>query len=161
LGFSQFIDPNLLMNKLFQSIYYLHIQPPLFNLFLGIVLKLFPNNYTLAFNLIYLICGLILAISFFSIATRLGMSNKLGAILAVLFIISPSCVLFENLLYYTYPCATLLCLSALFLHKFLDTSKLRYGGIFLILLSIIVLTRSLFHIIWFVLFALMVFYIHT
>ena len=43
LGLCQYIDPLLLRNNLFQSIYYLHSQPPLFNLFIGLILKLFPE----------------------------------------------------------------------------------------------------------------------
>ena len=40
VGFAmQYLDPQLLQNDLQQSLLYLHIQPPLFNLFLGIVLN--------------------------------------------------------------------------------------------------------------------------
>ncbi len=31
----QFLDVNLLQNRLIESVFYLHSQPPLFNLFLG------------------------------------------------------------------------------------------------------------------------------
>ena len=151
--FYQYIDPDLLKNNLFQSLYYLHTQPPLYNLFLGSILKLFPHSQALAFNFIYLFLGLILSVSIFLIMTRLGLSSKLSAILTILFIVSPACVLYENLLFYTYPVATCLCLSALFLHRFLKREKLRDGIIFFALLSVIVLTMSLFHILWLILVA--------
>ncbi len=35
----QFLDPALLQHDLLSSLWYLHSQPPLFNLFLGLVLK--------------------------------------------------------------------------------------------------------------------------
>lgn len=156
----QLLAPELLKNNLLQSIYYLHIQPPLFNLFLGSILKLFPDGNILAFHSIYLILGLMLVISIFLIMTRLGVSGKLSAILTILFIVSPSCILFENILYYPYPVATFLCLSALFLHKFLCGARLRDGTLFFTLLTIIVLTRSLFNILWFILFVfILLFYL--
>jgi 4-amino-4-deoxy-L-arabinose transferase-like glycosyltransferase len=66
--------------------------------------------------------------------------------------INPATILYENLLFYDYPVTTLLCLSALFLHRFLSNGKLWNGIAFFMLLSIIVLTRSAFHIVWFILF---------
>ena len=152
----QFIDPELLKNNLFQSIYHLHAQPPLFNLFLGSILKLFPQSYTQIFNLIYLAFGLMLSVSIFLIMVRLRVPNKLSAILTILFMVSPATILYENWLFYTYPLAVLLCLSALFLHRYFSSDgTLRDGIVFFILLSLIILTRSLFHISWFLLFIFM------
>ena len=39
----QFLDVELLRHDLARSLWYLHAQPPLFNLFLGSVLKLAPD----------------------------------------------------------------------------------------------------------------------
>ena len=150
--FWQFIDPVLLKNNLFQSIYYLHIQPPLFSLFLGSILKLFPNAYALVFNFIYLAFGLTLAVSIFLILTKLRVNSRLSIILTVLFMISPATILYENILFYDYPTMTLLCLSALFLHRFVNKGKLWNGMAFFVLLSLIVLIRSIFHIVWFIFF---------
>src|SRR5216117_828059 len=61
--FLQFADPQLLKDDLIRSIFYMHGQPPLFNLFLGLVLKLFPETYALLFHLVYLTLGLLFAIS--------------------------------------------------------------------------------------------------
>ena len=160
LDASQFIDTELLKSNLFQSIYYLHIQPPLFNLFLGVVLKLFPGKYAEVFHFIYLVMGLLLAISIFATMTRLGVSGKQSFLWTLLFIVSPACILYENHLSYEYPVAMLLCLSALFLHQFLSHVRLRDGFIFFALLAFIVLIRSLFHFIWFVVFVLCILYIH-
>ena len=40
----QYLDPLLLKSDLLKSLFYLHSQPPIFNLFLGIVLKLSSNS---------------------------------------------------------------------------------------------------------------------
>ncbi len=155
----QYADPELLKHNLLQVIYYFHSQPPLFNLFLGIILKMFPqpSYYTLIFHLVYMVSGLILAISIFLIMIRLGIPAMLSVFLVIVFIISPSAILYENLLFYTYPVTTLLCLSAIFLHRFQAGKKLLDGIIFFILLSSIVFIRNLFHIGWFLLFCITVF----
>src|SRR5262245_41234640 len=66
-----YIDPYLLKHDLLRSVYYLHIQPPLFNLFLGGVLKLFPNHERLAFHSIYLLLGVMLSSSLLLLMMRL------------------------------------------------------------------------------------------
>ena len=41
----QYIEPALLKERLLESLFYLHSQPPLFNLFIGLALKAFPASY--------------------------------------------------------------------------------------------------------------------
>ncbi len=143
------ISHEMFRNNLPESIFYLHAQPPLFNLFIGIILILFPVNSIPVFHFIYMVIGLMFMLSLFLLMTGLGVSGKISAIMTVLFIVSPPVILFENVLYYTYPVVTFLCMAALFLHRFLNSARFRDGLIFFTLLSLIVLTRSLFHIVWF------------
>src|SRR5271156_6580274 len=58
LHYYQFVDPELLKHRLFESLFYLHIQPPGWNLYVGGVLKFFPESYAMIFNLSYLLLGL-------------------------------------------------------------------------------------------------------
>ena len=67
--FFQFIDPQLLRHRLLESLYYFHIQPPGFNLFAGLVLKLFPVYYASAFHAVYLFCGVVIMLSPFHSAS--------------------------------------------------------------------------------------------
>ena len=46
----QIIDPKLLSSRLLESLFYLHSQPPLFNLTVGIFLHLFPSRFGSAIN---------------------------------------------------------------------------------------------------------------
>ena len=144
----QFLDVNLLQNRLIESVFYLHSQPPLFNLFLGSVLKIFPNHLDLAFHILYLGFGLIMAISLVVIMNRLGLSRGLSTTLTIIFVASPTAILYENWLLYTYPIAGTLCVSAVFLHKWLSEHKPMYGAIFFICLACLVLTWSLFQALW-------------
>jgi hypothetical protein len=146
----QYIDPYLLKTDLLRSVYYLHSQPPLFNLFLGMVLKFFPDGYGVVFLFCYLFLGFLLAVSLFKIMAECGISAKLSALLTSLFIISPSVILYENYLFYEYPVMVLLCLSLLFLIRFLKTDSIKYGVVLFSQLAVIVLTRGIFHILWFI-----------
>jgi len=148
----QFIDPYLLKTNLLESLYYLHSQPPFFNFFLGLILKLFPHDATLAFTFSYWMFGLTLGYSLFWIMTRLGVSDWLSMLLTILFIINPASVLFENYLFYTYLETLLLCLAAIFWMGFLKTGTFRDGFLCFLLLALLVLTRSLFHLLWFLVF---------
>jgi hypothetical protein len=55
----QLINIELLKNRLLESLWYLHSQPPLYNLYTGIVIKLFPQQYGLVFHAIHLFIGFI------------------------------------------------------------------------------------------------------
>jgi len=91
----QYIDPELLQHDLLRSLFFLHSQPLLFNLFLGVVLKIFPHSYTLAFQVSFLIFGMILFMSLYALMVELNISKKVACILTCLFIINPSTVLYE------------------------------------------------------------------
>src|SRR6267154_1975336 len=54
----QFLDPELLRHDLLRSLFYMRDQPPGFNGFVGVVLKLFPVHYAEAFGVVYFLAGL-------------------------------------------------------------------------------------------------------
>ncbi len=144
----QFIDPSLLRSRLLESVLHFREQPPLFNLLVGLILKAFPDHSTIAFHVFFLGCGLLLAVSLFLLTVRMGVPPLLGAVVAAFFAVYPTTILYESYLYPTYLVATLLCLSALFLHRFLTARKSRDGFLFFTLLALLVLTRGTFHLFW-------------
>jgi hypothetical protein len=148
----QYVDPVLLKYDLVRSLVYLHSQPPLFNLFLGLILKLFPGHEATAFQLIFLALGLTLTLSMFFLMARLGAPFVLAAALTGVFILSPAAILYENHLFYSYPLAALLCAAALCLHRFVAARRARDGLAFFTLLASLVYLRSVFHWVWFVFF---------
>jgi F0F1-type ATP synthase assembly protein I len=156
--FWQYADPDFLRNNLLQTVYYLHSQPPLFNVFLGIILKSFPGHESIVFGLVYKALGLALAVSLFALMRKFHVRDWISIPVTVLFIISPSAILYENWLFYTYPITVLLCVAALFLYRFTRGHRLSDGVFFFALLAIIVLTRSMFHLLWFVLFLIVLVY---
>ena len=150
----QYIDPVLLRTDLLRSLYYLHIQPPLFNLYLGTVLKLFPESYRVAFAATYVLLGWALTLCLYALLRRLGAARWLSATAVAVFIVSAPCVLYENWLFYSYPVTVALCASAYFLHRFIDRGRLGDGFVFFALLGVLVLTRSVFHLFWYAFFVL-------
>jgi hypothetical protein len=144
----QFIDPTLLKNNLAQSVWYLHSQPPLFNLLMGTVLKIAPTQFTVIFQGIFYLAGLTLTITLFSILKKFRIVSWLAFSVTTLFILSPSVLLFENLFFYDYLVLVLLVLALGILQKFVHTQKTITLFYFFLLLSILALTRSLFHVVW-------------
>lgn len=148
--FFQYLDPELLRTRLSESLLYLHAQPPLFNLFLGVVLKALPGNEVLGFSVFYFLCGLVLYLSTFTLQTRLGVSRAVAFVTSTVFMLSPSFVLYENWLFYTFPLTAVTVAAAMCLHKAL--SEHHRGALwgFVWLLFCLVCTRSLFHVVYYV-----------
>ncbi len=151
-GYWQVIDRRLLRTDLLRSVWYLHDQPPLFNLGLGLTLKLFPRAHVVVFQGAYLAMGLVMALSLYALMVRLDVRPGIAWTLAALHLLAPATVLYESLLFYTYPATALLCCSALFLHRFLESGRRRDGLICFSLMALVVLVRGLFPFEWFVLF---------
>lgn len=145
----QFLDPELLRHDLVRSLWYFHAQPPLYNLFLGMVLKLFPGNETAAFCWIYRALGATLTWGCYALGRELSLPRPAAFAVALLVMISPAAILYENWLFYTYPVALLMILAALFFVRTLRSGSLFDGGAFFALLMLLVLIRSIFHPVWF------------
>jgi hypothetical protein len=150
----QFLDPELLRSRLGESLLHLHSQPPLFNLFLGGVLKLQVAWQRPVFQGTFLALGLGLALSLLCLLGRLGAGRGWRLGLTLFFVVSPACVLYENHLFYPYPVTAALAASGLALHRFLSSGRPRDGVAFFSLLAAVCLTQSLFHLAWLVLVAM-------
>ena len=147
--FFQFIDPQLLRHRLLESLYYFHIQPPGFNLFAGVVLKLFPVYYAAAFHAVYLLCGVVLMLSLYRLMTVCAVPKALATSLTALFIVTPGVILYENFLLYEYPLAALLALTAVLLHRLWERRQTRHALAFFACLLALVFLRNLFHLVYF------------
>ncbi len=149
-GYWQYIELDLLRHDLLRSLYHLHSQPPLYNLYLGLVLKVFGRWAREAFWASYLVTGLVLHLSMYFLAIRLRARPAIAASVILLFTVTPAAVLYENWLFYSYPVTALLCLVTLFLHRYLDGDREWDGVAFFGLAGAMTLTWSLFAGVWFV-----------
>jgi hypothetical protein len=144
----QFLDPELLRHDLLRSLFYMRDQPPGFNGFVGVVLKLFPVHYAEAFGVVYCLGGLAFGLVLYALMVRLGVRVWLAALVTIGFVDSPITMLYENWLFYTFPLAVMLCASALFLHRWRTARRFADAVIFFALLGVLVLWRNLFHPLW-------------
>ncbi len=150
-GAVQLVSPELLRHNLAESLFYLHSQPPLFNLFLGIVLKLASRHSRLIFYAIYLVCGLSLYCSLFLLQVRLGVKRWLAFALATWFIMSPTFIWHQHDVSYPIVLATVLLVSALLLHQYLVRHGRAVAFCFFFCLFLLAGIRSLYHLSYFVL----------
>jgi len=148
LGYWQFIDPELLYNDLWRSVFFLHSQPPLMNLFTGIVLQVFPAGHEEVFHILYFMIGIVLGISIYLLGISVRFPPWLSGIVSAWFMVSPGTVLYEHWLAYAYPLTAALTLSGFCLYQFIHTKRKYWGLLFFTLLSGIALTWSLFHLVW-------------
>jgi hypothetical protein len=147
--FWQFIDPALLRDDALRSLYYLHSQPPLYNAWLAVALKLGGTEPVWLLWLGHIVVGALLHASIFGVAFALSVRPRLAAIAAIAFAFSPASILFESWLFYTYPVATLLIASAWGVHRVARGGFATAPTVVLFaLLATIALTRSLFHLVW-------------
>jgi hypothetical protein len=146
--FWQLLDLELLKSDLIASLIHQHSQPPAFNFLVGIVLKLFPDSYTTVFSILFHLCSVTGYWFLYRTLNLRGLTTASAFLLASLFILLPSSILYENWFSYTWPIACLMCVAAYCAVQYHLTSRLLYILIFFAILSLICLTRSMFHLIY-------------
>ena len=70
LGYWQFADPVLLQTDLLRSVFYFHVQPPGFNLLVGVILKLFPVTFPFVLQVLHFVLGIVALWSLFELQVR-------------------------------------------------------------------------------------------
>ncbi|MBI2423795.1 MAG: hypothetical protein HYV27_13275 [Candidatus Hydrogenedentes bacterium] len=145
-----FLDTESLRHKLLESIWYLHIQPPLMNFFTGLVLKVSAQPTGL-FLVLFVCMGLTLYLGVYTLQRQWGVPRTTAAVTSTLFMASPSFILWEHLLLYTLPCAALLCIAAVALKPLVRSAHPGAAAIFFGALFLLCGTRSMFHFGYFVL----------
>ena len=128
--------------------YYSHAQPPLFNLFTGIIVKIFPQHYGHVFHVLFLMVTWITALFLYILLRKLSLPNWLCLLVALYFMLCPAVVLYENVFSYTSIVVLLLTVSVFCLINVLEKRNSTSWLLFWISLCALSLTRSSFHILW-------------
>lgn len=145
----QLLDLNILRDDLLNGVWHLHVQPPLYNLITGIFLKIVPSGIqSITLALLYSLIGLGITLGTYRLMTLRGIRPLIAFIIATGLSVSPIMVWGERIPSYLYPIAGLLVLAALALHKFVATKRIGYGLLFLLAVGCLPLTRSFFHLIF-------------
>ena len=141
----QYLDPLLLKEDLLRSLLNLHSQPPAFNLFLGLVLKAFPQLHDVVFHVVFLAGGLLMAWAVYLTMVAVGVRHAIAAGIAIIAMCEPTTVLYEHWLFYTYPVMVILVLALWFLRRATTGHEFRdYLGFFACF-ALVILTRSTYH----------------
>ncbi len=144
----QYLDLETLRNHLLTGIWYDHVQPPAFNLFLGIVLKTGGIKSTMFFSLILKFISLSNALLLFSIVKKLCSVHFLPLLAALVYILSPATLIYECELFYTTSISLLLLVSVFYLIRLTESDSWWNICGFILPLVLLCLTRSVYHIIW-------------
>lgn len=144
VAYWQYLDPVLLRTDLWRSLWHLHSQPPLYNLFLGVMLKLLPGSET-GFAVVGVCLGGLVVLITYLLARRLGAGRVPALAGAGLYAVSPTLVLYENWLHYTLPVVALLLGGAFVLERAVATRRAGWFALFGTSLAAVCLTMSFFH----------------
>ena len=143
-------DPADLQEQLLQTIYYFHAFPPGMDLFSGILLKIGGSHAAVVAQFAFWGFGLVLVWSLFYLARSAGLSARVAVPVALAFSLLPQTIYFEHLYLYEEPVAALLCLSVALFHGALSRQSFRLWLAFFTVCAVIGVTRSTFHLVWFV-----------
>jgi hypothetical protein len=153
--FAQLLEPDLLRDRLAPSLLHLHAQPPLYNLVAGVALKVSHDRPEVILGPLYAAVGLYAGLCLYALLCRLRVSVWLASALASAIVSAPAFVLYENWFFYPHlNVAWLLGAAAWFAE-----SRGRPGAAMVVAglhLAGLVLTRSLFHPLFFLLAAIVV-----
>lgn len=152
----QILDPVLLRTNLVQSLAYMPGQPPLYNLLLGVVLKISAGlgggDWLTAAIFRTIFSGLALAscLLLYGLLRRLDINRIPAWIVTAVFMCSPALVLYESLPYYTILVLVLLLVIAWLFHDCMTAFSWPRATALGMAMALLIYTRSMFQIEWMV-----------
>ncbi len=145
----QLLDRVQLAADPFGAAWRTHIQPPLYNLVVGVVLRWSPWPPGLSFQVLWVACGAVTALALFGFLLELGTGWRLAAGVALaVAALDPYLLAFEHTLTYETPVTALVTVSAWGVARYARTGSWRDYALFAGAATATVLTRSLFHPFW-------------
>ncbi len=144
----QVLDLNLLEKNFLSSIYYIHYQPPLWNLLVGFIVQIFGADYLTISKVIHLInifISIISIIIFFKLSEILKLSRINLFLISLFFItISISYMFYENYLHYTHLTTLFFLLFIYNYFRFIEKFELKYEIYIYLVAILLVYTWSAF-----------------
>ena len=145
--FMHFIDVRLLRHDMWNSVWHFHAQPPLFNVFLGVVLHL-PGGKGFWFEIVYLSMGAAVTVTMFllTLGTRCSLRAGVRGYSGVCRAAGHGAVRELPSLHISGGAAAVgeRPLSV----RYLRSRRPLFGFLFFGTLAVLVLTRSTFHLVW-------------
>ncbi len=146
-GLWQAIPVDLIQTDFWRSLWYFHAQPPLFNVYGAVFIKLFFPAHLQAMYLANIILGSLLSGMLFKILVRFSGNVKFSFAVAFALALSPALILYEAYPLYTLLTAFLVVSSVFCLALFDASRNHRYLYLFILTINALILTRTLYHIV--------------
>lgn len=146
----QHLDVDQLRDRLLESLWYQHSQPPLFNLLIGLVYKFSPLSPERTFHLLWLVLGAVLVVVVFTLLRDLGVPRWAAVVATVVITCSPTVLLYENWASYEYPLAVAITAIALAALRYARSGAWSWLIALVVLAGGCVLTRALLNPLWYV-----------
>jgi len=143
-------DPADLRDRLLETLYYGHAFPPGMNLLTGLLLKLGGSHAATLALATFWALGLVIVNSLLYLLRVCGVSTRVALGMTMAFSLLPQSIYFEHLYIYEYPITALLCVSAVLFVEAVRGQSFVVWLLFFAACSAIGLTRSTFHLVWFV-----------
>lgn len=137
------IDERLLREDLARSLYYLHSQPPLFNLFVATVLRS-AGDFALAYQWLNWAMALALFLLTLGLMRRLGVDALPALVLCLVFLLNPNAMWMESAVYYGTLMALLLTAAGYAFLRALAEASYAWFVATCLLLGLLALTRAFF-----------------
>jgi hypothetical protein len=137
------IDEALLRHDLKRSLYYLHSQPPLFNLLVAAVLRS-TDDFALAYQRLNWAIGLGLFLLTRALMRRLGVGEAAAVAFTLAFLLNPNAMWMESAVYYGTVMALLLTAAGYCWHRALADASVRWFAGTCLCLGLLPLTRAFF-----------------
>jgi len=141
----QIADIELLRDRLLETVWYGHSQPPMLNTAIGLALKFSPLSLSHTFFVIYTGLGVVLTVALVDLLRRLGTTTVTQVVVASLVIVSPPVILYGSWLSYEFPTAVGLVVAVDLLAAYVARPRAATLGALLGVTVACILTRSLLH----------------
>lgn len=145
--FWQNIPHDLLRDDLLRSVWHLHSQPPLYNLYGAFFIRIFSPDHLPALQYANIMLGALIVGMVYCIAGQFIRNILVRFLGALVFSMTPALVLFEAFALYTLLTMFWVITALWSLASFQDKKHLPWLYLFIISLNGLILTRSLYHII--------------
>ena len=144
----QVLAVGLLRHHLVTSVWHLDSQPPLFNLYSGVLLHLPPGAFRPVAWVSFMVVGLVLVVATYLLLVELRVAPTLALVVALVVVVDPTQILYENWMFYAYPSAALVVLGALLFARYVHSRSWGYGFAFFWCVSALALLNSTFQAVW-------------
>ncbi len=137
-----------LRHNLIESFVYQHAQPPLYSLY-GVILDIvFGEAHPQAMFVLQVLMGATMCGMSYGLLWHFTQDKALTLFVSLLLALNPALFLFEALILYTIPAAFLIMCAVFCLLLYQQRLQNRYLYLFVLAINLLVLTRSVYHIVF-------------